>query len=607
MNFLSRNKFGIFACTILLLTLFSVPTSTQATTDEPVGEYIKNYIVDAELQLNGDLHVTEYITYHFGDNAQDKHGIIRKIPLTRVVGSLDRTSISLDTIIDDESVDYNFYDESDSSTVKWKIGDADKTVTGTKQYNISYIVQNGLGYYKEFTELYFNYIGTEWVVPIHKVSIRLTLPDGLKQQGMKVYCGFEGQKEECLDVESSATSTLFTLKEGRSMLGAYEGVTIVTTFERGVIMSEPTLEELAALVQQEERQKMLINMVFLFPLIVPLFFLKRIKRIIRWKRYLRSHPIIAQYDAGGLTPVEASIFHNGYLDDKDFLADITYLLAHDYINIVEKSESGDGYNLTKKIVKGSRPIDDLREYQKEMVATLDGGNYVEIGKIFYEKINVIRKDLGNGLKNDGYVTSRPGMKRNSSSAPLWLPFFFIVNPGVFIWIGAIMLFGVDGIKFGISYTLFVIVLTIFIKIFKGKGRLALTESGMEKKWHIEGLFKYIDIAEKEKIKADADPEKNLEIVEKLLPYAIVFGMEGKWLKYLNYLIAESGNLSAGVQSRYVNTMTHYASVYTSASQILNSYSAHKTEVQRVSHSSSSSGFSSGSSGGGGGGGGGSSW
>jgi hypothetical protein len=55
-----------------------------------------------------------------------------------------------------------------------------------------------------------------------------------------------------------------------------------------------------------------------------------------------------------------------------------------------------------------------------------------------------------------------------------------------------------------------------------------TNKGIEELRHIEGLKLFIHTAEKDRIKFHSNPEKTPEEFEKLLPYAIVFGLETEW-------------------------------------------------------------------------------
>ncbi len=143
---------------------------------------------------------------------------------------------------------------------------------------------------------------------------------------------------------------------------------------------------------------------------------------------------------------------------------------------------------------------------------------------------------------------------------------------------------------------------------RSHGAQALTEKGSELRDHLEGLREYIRLAEADRLKvlqspqgADRtpvsidDPREVLKLNEKLLPYAVLFGLEKEWAEELSkYYVEESPDWYAG------STAFNAAVFASSISSISSSASS------SMSGSSSSSGGSGGggSSGGGGGGGGG---
>ena len=118
----------------------------------------------------------------------------------------------------------------------------------------------------------------------------------------------------------------------------------------------------------------------------------------------------------------------------------------------------------------------------------------------------------------------------------------------------------------------------------------ISEKGVATKEWLEGLKKYIEVAEKERMEFHNAPEKTVEHFEALLPYAIVLGVSDIWIDQFAG-IYEQSQLVADAGSSMPKVMSSFSSFVDSSASA------------PVSHSSSSS--SSGGSGGGGGGG--SSW
>ena len=132
---------------------------------------------------------------------------------------------------------------------------------------------------------------------------------------------------------------------------------------------------------------------------------------------------------------------------------------------------------------------------------------------------------------------------------------------------------------------------------------AKTRQGALAKEHILGLKRYLTVAEKDRIEFHNAPEKNPEHFEKLLPYAMVLGVEQEWAKQF-----------AGIYNQQPNWYDDSSGKYFTAFALtdsLNNFQA-KADTTLASRPSSASSCGSGFggvgfSGGGFGGGGGGSW
>ncbi len=142
------------------------------------------------------------------------------------------------------------------------------------------------------------------------------------------------------------------------------------------------------------------------------------------------------------------------------------------------------------------------------------------------------------------------------------------------------------------------------------GRKPLSDKGAERRDHLRGLELYIRLAEADRLRmlqspttaereavSTSDPRQVIDIYEKLLPYAVVFGLEKQWAAELaRYYVDTTPDWYTGTNA--FNAGVFASSIGSLTSSVSTSYSG--------SSSSSSSGGSGGggSSGGGGGGGGG---
>lgn len=137
-----------------------------------------------------------------------------------------------------------------------------------------------------------------------------------------------------------------------------------------------------------------------------------------------------------------------------------------------------------------------------------------------------------------------------------------------------------------------------------------TEKGLEVSRQLEGLKTYIKMAEADRIAylqsvpgADTSPEGIVKLYEKLLPYAIFFGVEKTWLKEMNNY-CELNHISSTSMDLNVSDVMLMSSFIRTIPQSTNfsSYGS-STSSSSSSHSGGGGGGFSGGGGGGGGGGG----
>ena len=129
---------------------------------------------------------------------------------------------------------------------------------------------------------------------------------------------------------------------------------------------------------------------------------------------------------------------------------------------------------------------------------------------------------------------------------------------------------------------------------------ARTKKGVLVQEHILGLKQYLTVAEKDRMAFHNAPEKNPQLFERLLPYAIALGVEKQWAEQFAdmHMSSPSWYRGAGTDITPALLVTNISAFGDTAKSTFTSQPA----------SSSSSGFGGGGfSGGGFGGGGGGSW
>ena len=220
----------------------------------------------------------------------------------------------------------------------------------------------------------------------------------------------------------------------------------------------------------------------------------------------------------------------------------------------------------------------------------------KISSNFYLTVRALTSQLYSKVYNDGYFSrKRKNLKRAFSTI------------GILAMVLGFYSFAPLSIIAATGWSIGFLISGILTFIFSFKIDLR-SKSGNEIYHEMEGLKMYIDTAEKHRIEFHNNPTKFKGVFEKLLPYAIIFGLEKKWSKEFEEIYKEPPTWYQG----NISTFNSYllASSISDISKNVRSKSVSPNSAGgiRSSHGASGgSGFSGGSSGGGFGGGGGSSW
>lgn len=540
-------------------------------------ERIELFEIDLTLQENTDIHIREKIHYSFSES---KRGIYRVIPVN---SRSEENVLRFPTTIKVNSVKYYPANQGDSvkkvyeksrenNDILIRIGEEDKWLDGLYVYELDYVVKNGINYFEDHDELYWNIIGTGWEIPINKVEAKITLPGKVLKS--VCYTGTYGSTESnCELINESDTSLLLNVN---TPLEQNNAVTIAVEMPKGSIADAKELEDKVI-----KRNNILGLLSFI---LIPLSLL-----LIQSK--LKSPKKIIVPDFTPPKNINAlmagSLLTKGGAKPNAITAEIINLAiaGHLVIEQVKKKEY-----LIKKVEK-----DTLLEYpssQKLYDFLFASSNEINtknkntsLGTSLLSVLNKVNSDL----KQQNYISEK-------KTAGIGFSSLF----GVMALISSL-----GGMGYLLTYSSFIgalaLLLTgiiLFILPFTTDPR---SKEGNDTYYKLLGLKMYINTAEKHRIEFHNDPEKYIGVFEKLLPYAILFGLEKKWIKEFEDIYITPPDWYQGDISTF-NTLH----LINSVSSINSSISAH-THQTGGGFSSGGSGFSGGSSGGGGGGGGGGSW
>lgn len=545
------------------------------------AEEISDYKVEIQVNQDATVNVKETILYDFGD--EQRHGIFRDIPYKykTSAGSFNLRYSDF-SVKDENNSDYDFSISTKGDDYSIKIGDEDVTVTGKKEYIISYNVNRAISYFSDYDELYWNVIGNQWEVPIRKATIVM---NGFGITNTKCYFGKYGENNDC-----SVEQMKNTYQTSIENIGDGSGVTIVMGFNKGVLHEPTQNEKIVEFIKD--------NWAIAIPFLVLIFLLWQ------WSRYGRDPKgkgvIIAQYSPlPELSPLESKAVIEEHTDMQKIAAELIALAVKKYIKIEQSEEKTLGiFKSEDYTFKKLKEADSqLTEFQSELMKVLftdkDGKN---IDQISTSKIKDNPESISKFLTVEGSkiiydkLTNQKYFPENPQSVRLKY-----VLVGIFITVLCIVPMIIDPF-FGWANVLAIIASGI-ITIFFGFIMPRKTIKGVQAKEYLLGLKKYISVAEAERIKFHNAPAKKPEHFEELLPYAIIFDLEKEWAKKFEGMDYNPSWYSGGNYSTF-NTVAFVSSM----NNLNNSISQ-----TMVTASSGGSGFSGGGAGGGFGGGGGGSW
>ncbi|MBE0636265.1 DUF2207 domain-containing protein, partial [Candidatus Bipolaricaulota bacterium] len=200
---------------------------------------IQDFAVDILADVSGQLTVTENITVRF---ITPHHGIERFIAISGKTqwGENVRIDLQLEEIrLDDGPVPYTT--STRGSNRVFRIGDPDRTITGTYEYSIRYRVDRAWLFDENALRLYWNVTGNEWDIPIEHASAVVRFPDSVDLVSVSSisYLGYYGNSGRGTAGEATETGEL-VFQSG--LLYPGEGMTIDVSIPREMLpISPPTV------------------------------------------------------------------------------------------------------------------------------------------------------------------------------------------------------------------------------------------------------------------------------------------------------------------------------------------------------------------------------
>ena len=615
--------------------------------------YFDSYDINIVVNENNTLDITEKLGVQFN---VAKHGIYRKIPLKNTVVRNDGTTSKNRAQISNINVSDTYTVTNQDGYKVIKIGDASSTITGQKDYTISYTYNLGKDPSEDYDELYFNLIGAEWDTFIDNITFTITMPKEFDASKLGFSSGVVG---------STDSSNITYNVDGNVITGNYIG----TLYSNNALTVRLELPE-----GYFVNAGLKINPVDYIAIGLPLIFLAI--SIYFWYKFGRDDEVVETvefYPPEGFNSLEVGFLYKGAADSQDVTSLLIYLANKGYLKISETEEKSlfskkKGFKLTK-----------LKEYdgdnQNEKIF-LDGlfnakSSYSIFGKNAEESNDSMNEVTSEDLYNNFYIvmnrilrnvndkTNKNKIFEKSASGKtkfialmviitfclITIPpiyyygdmstiIFALLFPGAGFFVLCTLLFGnnqtvyvngkpnnssivvklfglIWGLGFaGVPWFLFVYpalkqeplyLITYFVGLACVFGMLICinylpkrTQYGNEILGKLKGFKNFLETAEKDQLEAQV--MQNPTYFYNILPFTYVLGVSKKWISKFETINMQAPSWYDGPDAFDMVTFSDF--IYSTMSSAQSSMS---------SSPSSSDGSGGGSSGGGSGGGGGGSW
>lgn len=596
----------VLTVTVGLLLALASPTTVLA---QDTGWKIVDFQSTFDVRADGSLAVTERIEVDFGQ--LQRRGIYRDVEVRyrRLANPVSNVSVGAGTVsvelevdrVTDERERPRTFKTSGRNTIRIRIGDPDRWISGRQTYVIHYTLSWGLGFFEQHDELYWQVTGTEWPVPIDRASAVVTLPTAASRERAES----TPWAAECYSGSSGSTSgdrcTASVEEPGRFRfstvgLGPGEGLTLVALFPKGIVAAPSALLKTRAWL------------VTIGPLALP-FVVFAFLLAWWWKRGREPDvgSIMPNWEPPeGLRPGPAGTLLDQRAGMDDIVATVLDLAVRGYLRIDEVEPDGPLSEIDESssvILRALKAIaiekedwelvrlrdewDELRPFERRVLRGLftegdDQRRLSDLHQKFYKHIDEIQDSLYVETVRQKFFRQRPDRTRRE-----W------VLGGVVIMIG-----GVVGIFLQHWALTIGLGLSGLIVILFSWGMPAMTPIGAQARRQLEGLREYMRRAEKAELEFRNAPERSPALFEALLPFAIALGVSSIWIEQFAGLITTPpswyvGNVSAWDSGRFQSGLASFQSAASSA--------------LASAPGGSSGGGGGGSVGGGGGGGGGGSW
>lgn len=587
---------ALSAAPLLLASPASAAPSVSCDEGSDAAFSFESYDADFSLDTDADgrstLTTVETFVALFPDIDQNQ-GMRRAIPL-KYQGH--PTDISVQSVTDGEGNARPFTtEEDDDGEFLLVTSRADQCVHGAQTYVFTYTQHNVTLFpdNSDTNEFYWDTNGTGSDQPYGSVTSRVHVPAALAARltgDTSCYRGFSGAGGTCELVRADEVGgVVFTTSE--QQLAPRENVTVDIVFEPGTFVPRDDAYFASPFG--------FLQLIGVLGSVIAAVWAGVLRRTAFADG--RGRPtIIAEYSPpDGMDPFTASVLLKK--TGRAAAAAFVDLAVKRRIRIVETPNTGFLARGNSYLLELVDPA-GLEGPELGLAQALFGYQLTPgAGYLLSSKDTTLSERVRGIIQSTTAATTADGLRKKPQALKAIGPVLLAIAAGVGSFIaGVTMLDNASGgwVPFALLFAPVIAVLIVFRLVY----RTPLTETGAKLRDHLAGLELYIRLAEADRLQMLQSPsgaektENVVKIYEKLLPYAVLFGLEKDWAEVLGtYYVDAAPDYYSG--SGAFNAAVFASSIGSMSSSAAASFSGSS------SSSSSSGGGGGGSSGGGGGGGG----
>ncbi|MFG6503138.1 DUF2207 domain-containing protein [Microbacterium sp. P05] len=597
--------------TLIFATVVAAPfavggVAASADTDDFTFD---SFHADMSLTRAADGHaevaITETIVARFPDEDQNR-GIVRAIP-DDADGVPLHTEILSVTRGDGSDLPYEV--DEGGGFIQVATGD-DSYVRGVQTYVISYTQRDSIRAYADTgaDEFYRDINGTGWQQPFGEVSATIVVDPSLTDAltgDVSCYQGAEGSTDTCTVDERGGPGEARMFYPEAYDLAAEENVSVAIGFEAGTFVPgevvRSPLETFAAATAPVWTVGSIAAMLASIAAAVAGFVARR-----RSGDAAGRGLIIAEYDP----PKEVTVAQAAHLVGRGAAAvpaTIVDLAVRGNLRIVTRGDD----TVTLEYVAASddpqrqKALDAIFEFAAEPGGRVWlGGDTQQVAS----RLAAYSAGAASDLRAAGLTR-----KRSQKVSVITL---LVVIVAFFVAVASLVFAGFSHTASLLSIVAIpVVVIAGAASVFSWRQRDRVTDAGAPVRDHLIGLREYLELAEADRIQmlqspdgAERTPDGVVELYEKLLPYAVIWGIEREWAEVLETRVHETRREIDWYTGANGFTSTAFAAALISTRSATNPTAAASSAAWASSGGSSFSGgsmgggFSGGGMGGGGGGG-----